>query len=106
MGGGIGVQQVRSVQSPQKLSAGVEQCGALSDGKAEPYELERSSKRGGRSAQLKPTATCQKQKLYCRASSGRAEECASTICTKLAPWRMVKFILRSRPDIISNAGRS
>jgi hypothetical protein len=53
MGGGIGVQQVRSVQSLQKLSAEVEQCGAPSDGKAEPNELEQSSKRGGRSAQLK-----------------------------------------------------
>jgi hypothetical protein len=106
MGGGIGVQQVRSVQSPQKLSAGVEQCGALFDGKAEPNELEQSSKRGGRSAQLKPTVTCQKQKPYCRASSGRAEKCASTICTKLAPWCMVKFISRSRPEIISNADQS
>jgi hypothetical protein len=65
--------------------------------------MEQSSKRGGRSAQLKPTVTCQKQKLYCSASSGRAEECASTIYTKLAPWRMVKFILRSRPEIISGA---
>jgi hypothetical protein len=91
---------------PQKLSAGGEQCGALSDGKAEPNELERSSKRGGRSAQLKPTATCQKQKLYCCASSGRVEECASTICTKLAPWRMVKFILRSnRTSYRTPAGR-
>ena len=106
MGGGIGVQQVRSVQSPQKLSAGVEQCGALFDGKAEPNELEQSSKRGGRSAQLKPTVTCQKQKPYCRASSGRAEKCASRICTKLAPWCMVKFISRSRPEIISNADQS